>query len=320
MSINQLFISYSRADKEYIKHLVDDLRNYGFSVWFDDHIQVGSHWDKTLEREIKNADALVWVQSKTSVASDNVENELDWAQRQGKKIVPIRIEACETGMRWSRQQFIDFTGDYEQGLKRLVSDLRANAPSAVQPTVTHKKGVKPPRKGNKRPIYYGIAVVAVLLILWISGAFTGTSTEYDGEFEEDSSSIETEDPWATATRYNSVNSYYEYLENYSDEISDEDYDQAAQALTDLLTEVGWVEYINYNQEFLIEPAVFNENEVLDIEDFGVAVVNQAIFEGPMINEQSAVLTEDVLVKDQVIEVLELVEGAHGIWMKIAYRH
>ncbi len=124
MSKKKIFISYSRADSDYVSRLVDAFRSKGFDVWFDKNIRSGNEWDNTIEREIKNADAMVLILSNTSVQSDNVKDEMSYAMQLSKNVIPIKIEECDVPMRLARKQFIDFTQvGFDQGVNRLVDDI-----------------------------------------------------------------------------------------------------------------------------------------------------------------------------------------------------
>lgn len=123
----KIFISYSRDNKLYVSSLVKAFRDEGFTVWFDNHIKTGEDWDSSIEREIKEADALVMVLSETSVASENVKDEMSYAMSLNKHINPIKIEECDVPMRLARKQFIDFTKlGHEAGFQKLVGDIKQN--------------------------------------------------------------------------------------------------------------------------------------------------------------------------------------------------
>jgi len=125
MEKRKLFVSYSRADTEYVSKLVDSLRKVGFDVWFDANIRTGDEWDDVIEREIKNSDAMVLILSKSSVNSNNVKDEMSFAMQLNKGINPIKIEECDVPMRLARKQFTDFTKiEYKQGIHKLVDDIQ----------------------------------------------------------------------------------------------------------------------------------------------------------------------------------------------------
>ena len=124
MEKRKLFVSYSRADTEYVSKLVKSLRKVGFDVWFDKNIRTGDEWDDVIELEIKNSDAMVLILSKSSVNSNNVKDEMSYAMQLNKGIHPVKIEECDVPMRLARKQYTDFTQTgYDQGMNKLVDDI-----------------------------------------------------------------------------------------------------------------------------------------------------------------------------------------------------
>ena len=42
------FISYSKKNHEYAFNLASAIRQQGFDVWFDDQIDYGDNWERTI--------------------------------------------------------------------------------------------------------------------------------------------------------------------------------------------------------------------------------------------------------------------------------
>jgi hypothetical protein len=211
MSKKKIFISYSRADSDYVSRLVDALRNKGFDVWFDENIRTGNEWDNTIEREIKNSDAMVLILSNTSVQSDNVKDEMSYAMQLNISVIPIKIEECDVPMRLARKQFIDFTQvGFDQGVDRLVDDIghaldvpateasatqkpldstgsetvqQSKASNNIQPKEHISRGAETAPhaqfsgKKKKNPMIYILGVVIIALAVW--GIYSITSGGHD---------------------------------------------------------------------------------------------------------------------------------------------
>ncbi len=153
MASKKIFISYSRSDTEYVSTLVQAFRKQGFDVWFDKNIITGNDWDDTIEEEIKSADAMVIILSKTSVKSDNVKDEMSFAMSMGKSVNPIKIEECIIPMRLARKQFLDFTKmGHEAGFERLIKDIHSNLDNSENVVVEKGTFVPPERQQIKPPI------------------------------------------------------------------------------------------------------------------------------------------------------------------------
>lgn len=124
MPLEKTFFSYSRNDSEFVLKLATDLRTAGNDIWLDQlDIVAGKRWDAEIEKALEGAETMMVVLSPTSVASNNVMDEVSYALEEGKRVIPILISDCEIPFRIKRLQRVDFRGDYEQALKKLVNAL-----------------------------------------------------------------------------------------------------------------------------------------------------------------------------------------------------
>ena len=124
------FISYSREDSEFALRLAQDLRAAGASVWIDQlDIHPGKPWDNAIEDALQNSPQMLAVLSPTSVRSENVRDEISYALRQGKIVVPVLYMDCVIPLRLERKQYIDFRSDYARGLAALLHHLRIEHPN-----------------------------------------------------------------------------------------------------------------------------------------------------------------------------------------------
>lgn len=174
MSKGKVFISYSRLDKAYVDKLSEVLRKKGLTVWFDINLVSGQDWDDALEEQIKGSDHMIIVLSKTSVASDNVKNEMRFAMDHGKQIHPILIEECSVPLSMRRMHYIDFLNlDYDQAINKLVDDINSysadpNAKPIVAKQEVENNSIPQPNKlGNiKTPILALLILAIGSLLAW----------------------------------------------------------------------------------------------------------------------------------------------------------
>jgi len=86
-----IFVSYSRQDKERVAPLVAALEAEGWSVWWDPEIAPGEEFDGLISRELDAARSLVVVWTAASVDSRWVRGEARDAADRGV-LVPVRLD------------------------------------------------------------------------------------------------------------------------------------------------------------------------------------------------------------------------------------
>jgi hypothetical protein len=88
-----VFISYCREDARFVARLAHDLRRRFVRVWYDERLQVGQEWRKTIAQAIRTTDAFVLVVSARSLESDNVKWENTVASTASKPILQIYLDS-----------------------------------------------------------------------------------------------------------------------------------------------------------------------------------------------------------------------------------
>lgn len=240
----KIFLSYSRADLDYIATLVDALREKGADIWFDKNIRTGEQWDNTLEEQIKAADVFLIVMSKTSVASNNVKDEMSYAKSLGKIISPILIEPCEVPMRLARHQYVDFTQDFDWAVNKLMEDLDA-AEIEIPGTSNTKKTtfggarvpIAPAFMKKPKAIWYVLSGALGIILLFVMVGECGSETANDAEVSMEQS----DNPdWNKALNSESVDTYLGYIYKYGDE--DPYYAAAQDSINALMPNEGLVTF------------------------------------------------------------------------------
>jgi hypothetical protein len=162
------FISYSRTDADFVLRLCQDLRGAGTSIWLDKlDIRPGEDWDESIARALAECGRMVIVLSPTSVASDNVLDEVGYALSKKKPIIPILLQDCEVPYRLNRIQYIDFRNSYDDGFKEL--SLAMQGSMAGPGEAVNSKGAPAQNrvaapKGKFRASYLLACVAAVVAI------------------------------------------------------------------------------------------------------------------------------------------------------------
>ena len=115
------FLSYSRADGTFALRFATDLRSRGVAMWVDQiDIRPSEHWDRAIERAVRECRGIVVIISPRSIASDNVADEISFAIDSGKSVLPVMIERCTLPLRITRMQMIDATGSYDRALQQCL--------------------------------------------------------------------------------------------------------------------------------------------------------------------------------------------------------
>ena len=126
MASKRAFISYSHADKEFVRRLADALNKNGVSLFFDEwDIRPGdSLIKKIFEEGLAKSDFFFVVLSKTSVDSSWVREELDVAtvrRIEGfTRVVPILVEDCEIPWSLRALRWLDMRTDFDSGVRELT--------------------------------------------------------------------------------------------------------------------------------------------------------------------------------------------------------
>lgn len=85
-----LFISYSRVDREFVRSLHQPLEQEGRDVWVDlDDIPPSAEWLQEIYAGIEAASSVVFVLSPSLLASKVCRQELEHAAAHGKRLIPV---------------------------------------------------------------------------------------------------------------------------------------------------------------------------------------------------------------------------------------
>jgi len=88
-----VFISYARADAEFANRLIADLNANGHACWIDKtSIKGGDEWITTIAEGVLNSYAMVVVATRRAIESRWAQDEIAWARRRNKPIIPLLLE------------------------------------------------------------------------------------------------------------------------------------------------------------------------------------------------------------------------------------
>jgi hypothetical protein len=151
---HDVFLSYSRKDKETMQRLRDGLREAGVKVWTDDNLKVGTPaWESAIQEAIETAHFIVVLLSPDSKKSKWVGREIAYAENFKITILPVLISEKEKEsipIRLVDYQYASLVGaNLEQFVKELADVIIP--PVSAQPPAPPLRERKPPPSGPTRP-------------------------------------------------------------------------------------------------------------------------------------------------------------------------
>jgi len=165
--LTDIFISYSRADRERVARLAEALRSSGYSAWSDNDLAGGVEYSREIESRINAAKAVVVVWSETSIESTWVADEAELGRDAGK-LVPLVIDDVQPKIGFRQFQSIDFcnwAGDVREPcfatLRRALARLIEPEPSATSSATPHYPAAAVRRTSGKgsEPVNLDLAVL-----------------------------------------------------------------------------------------------------------------------------------------------------------------
>lgn len=184
MSLGDLFISYSRTDRDAVASIAKRLdRVYG-QIWFDRELFGGQDWWQEILSQIANCDVFIYMISPDSIRSEYCVAEYNEARRLNKPIVPIMVRSYLDLPKDLRQlQIIDISlGVTEDNLTELYAAINYHLPQVVaaktggalppkrSTTTMHKVSNTTPKPQPKRA---GLPILPLLLTLLVVGGAVG---------------------------------------------------------------------------------------------------------------------------------------------------
>ena len=128
--MSDVFISYSRKDKEFVHILHDALEKTQKNTWVDwEDILPTSEWWQEIESAIAGSDTFIFVITPTSIASEYCNKEVEYAYNLHKRILPIVrqdiTDIKQVHPALSRHQWIFFreSDDFDRAFQKLLEAI-----------------------------------------------------------------------------------------------------------------------------------------------------------------------------------------------------
>lgn len=118
----RVFLSYAREDVETARKLAGILDDAGQTVWWDRHVHGGANFSSEIERELKDADAVIVLWSPASLSSAWVQDEAAEGRDSGR-LVPAILDSVKPPLGFRQLQCIDLSSWNAQGQTEAIEDL-----------------------------------------------------------------------------------------------------------------------------------------------------------------------------------------------------
>ena len=152
-------MSYSRRELGFVDDLVSKLEAEKYNVWLDYRVLVpGTPWKGQIDKGLNEADTVLLVVSKASLASKYVALEWQHFLETNKRVILLIFEAVDLPKELEKYEWVDFRGSYKAGLNELFSQL--NQPIVEEHPV--------PETGFKAPAIVWVAIVVSVLVALLS--------------------------------------------------------------------------------------------------------------------------------------------------------
>ncbi len=93
---HDVFVSYSHQNAETVLPIVSSVEASGVSIWIDrDELRAGDNWAAQIVRAIKASGRFCLMCSEQAFASDHVRREVYLADKYGKDMLPVRLDAAD---------------------------------------------------------------------------------------------------------------------------------------------------------------------------------------------------------------------------------
>ena len=119
------FISYSRADQQFVSFLEAELERRGYVIWRDtSHLLASEDWQAAIRSAIDTCTHVVLVASKSSLSRPEVNREIGAAVQANKIIIPIILDDVDLPAWVQRLNYIDWRTeqDYSYSAKFELID------------------------------------------------------------------------------------------------------------------------------------------------------------------------------------------------------
>lgn len=125
--MTDVFISYSRKDKEFVQSLNTTLDKINRKTWVDwDNIPLSADWWREIQEGIEASETFIFIITPSSVESEVCQKEINYAVKLNKRLVPvIRADSIDIHPTLSKLNWLYFREEdnFEEAFLSLIRTL-----------------------------------------------------------------------------------------------------------------------------------------------------------------------------------------------------
>ena len=87
-----IFVSYSHKDTATVIPIIENLKQHGFGVWYDNGIEAGSEWPEYIAERLMDSTVVLAFMSQNALNSHNCRREINFAIEIRKELLVIYLE------------------------------------------------------------------------------------------------------------------------------------------------------------------------------------------------------------------------------------
>lgn len=173
-----IFLSYAHADKAKAQRIAAALEKSGYIVWWDQLIEGGSRYARSIDDALEKADAVIVAWSRSSIESDWVKDEASHA-RDRQRLVPVSLDGSPPPLGFRQYQMIDLTHWRGRPDAKEMEAVKRAIASALgqQPGPQRAQGSLMDRRKAMIAGGAAAATATVGAIAWQAGLFGGSEAE-----------------------------------------------------------------------------------------------------------------------------------------------
>lgn len=154
--MTDIFISYSRKDKEFVRKLHEALSKLNRDTWVDwENIPLTADWWKEIEAGIEAANTFVFVISPDSISSQVCTQEIEHAVQCNKRLVPIvrrddEVKGVHPALAKHNWLFFRESDDFDSAFQSLIKALDTDLGHVKAHTRLLQRAIEWDTKGRDR--------------------------------------------------------------------------------------------------------------------------------------------------------------------------